>query len=108
MPSCGRQRLLHVAAEPTTDYTPPPLAKRRKLEKLQRHETPSWFWDNLSRQHLTSRTLREFDRRTEWPAAPVSSNQTGKINLAQLKRFSRHGGPSLGDLRAASSFPPFS
>ena len=104
----SRKRQLCVQAEPTTDSSPP-IAKRRKLEKQQRHGTPSWFWDNLSRQWLTPRTLREFDRRTEWPAAPLPPNRTDEedIDLAQLKRFARHGGPSLGHLRAVSSIQPF-
>ena len=95
----SRKRQLDVEAEPTTDSSSPPIAKRRKLE------TPSWFWDNLSRQWLTPRTLREFDRRTEWPAAPLPPDRIGKedINLTQLKRFARHGGPSLEHLRAVCS-----
>ena len=105
----SRKRQLYVEAEPTTDSSSPPIAKRRKLEKQQRHRTPSWFWDNLSRQWLTPRTLREFDRRTEWPAAPLPPDRTDKedIDLAQLKRFARHGGPSLGHLRAVNSIQPF-
>ena len=101
----SRKRQLYVEAESTTDSSPPLIAKRRKLEQQQRHRTPSWFWDNLSRQWLTPRTLREFDRRTEWPAAPLLPDRTDKedIDLAQLKRFARHGGPSLGNLRAVSS-----
>ncbi|KAA6408245.1 MAG: hypothetical protein FRX48_07987 [Lasallia pustulata] len=97
-----RKRKLWVEAEPTTDSSPPPTIKRRKLENQQRHRTPSWFWDNLSRLRLTPRALREFDRRTVWPAAPVPPKRTGKedINLARLKRFARHGGPALDDLRA--------
>ena len=105
----NRKRQLYVEAEPTTDSWPPPIAKGSKLEKQQRHRTPSWFWDNLSRQWLTSRTLREFDRRTEWPAIPSPPDRTDKkdIDLAQLRRFARHGGPSLGDLRAVSSIQLF-
>ena len=106
----SRKRQLCVEAEPTTDSSPLPIAKRRQLEKQQRHQTPSWFWDNLSRQWLTRRTLGEFDRRTEWPATPLPPNRSDKeesIDLAQLKRFARHGGPSLGHLRAVSSIQPF-
>ena len=103
-----RKRKLSVGIEPTIISSLPPPAKRRKREKRQRQRTPSWFWDNLSRLWLTPRALREFDRRTEWPAAPVPPKQTGKedINLAQLKRFARHGGPALGDLRAVSQIQP--
>ncbi len=105
----SRKRKLCVEAEPTTDSSPPPTAKRRKLEKHQRHTRPSWFWDKLSRLRLTPGALQESDRRTVWPAAPVPPDRTGKedIDLGQLKRFARHGGPSLGDLRAVSSIPPF-
>lgn len=100
----NRKRQLFIEAELTTASSPPPLTKRRKLENQQRHRTPSSFWDNLSRQWLTPRALREFDRRTLWSAAPVPPNWTGKEknHPAQLKRFARHGGPSLEDLRAVS------
>ena len=42
---CSRKRQLCVQAEPTTDSSPL-IAKRRKLEKQQRHRTLSRFWDN--------------------------------------------------------------
>jgi hypothetical protein len=105
-----RKRQLCLEAEPTADSSSLPTPKRRKLENQGRHKTPSWFWDNLSRVWLTPRALREFDRRTVWPTTPVPPDRTGKedIDLAQLKRFARHGGPSLGDLRAVSSIQPFS
>lgn len=92
-------------AEPETDFPPQPTTKRQKLEGHQRHRTPSSFWDNLSRQWLTHRALRGFDRRTVWPAAPIPPQRTGEenINLAKLKRFARHGGPNLGDIRSVSS-----
>ena len=101
----NRKRQLSEAG-PGTDYPPPPTAKRQKFEDSRRHQTPpSSFWDNLSRQWLTRRALREFDRRTVWPTVPVPPSRTGKknINLAKLKRFARHGGPSLSDLRDVSS-----
>lgn len=100
--SRNRKRQLCNKAEPTTDSPPPPTAKRRKLEIQQQYRTPSSFWDNLSRQWLTRRALREFDRRTVWPATPVPPDLTDKENIqvAQLKRFARHGGPILGSIRA--------
>lgn len=100
----NRKRQLSEA-EPETDSPPQPIAKRQKLEDHQRHRTPSSFWDNLSRQWLTRRTLREFDRRTVWPTVPIPPYRTGKenINLAKLKRFARHGGPNLGAIRGVSS-----
>ncbi|KAL9015140.1 MAG: hypothetical protein Q9173_000240 [Seirophora scorigena] len=75
--------------------------KQQKLEHHQRHSTPSCFWDNLSQQRLTRRTLREFDRRTVQPAAitPYFLIDNKDISLAKLKRFARQGGPSLTDVR---------
>ena len=100
----NRKRQLSEA-EPDTGLLPQPSTKRQKLEDQQRHRTPSSFWDNRSRQWLTRRTLQEFDRRTVWPAPPVPPYRTGKedINLTKLKRFARHGGPSLGDIRGVSA-----
>ncbi len=107
MPS-NRKRKLCVEAEPSTDSSLPLTTKRQKIENQQQHRTHNSFWDNLSRVWLTPRVLEEFDRRTEWPAAPVPPEPTGKenINLVQLKRFARHGGPSLNHLRAVSSVQP--
>ena len=105
----NRKRKLSVGAEPTTVSSTPRPTKRRKQDNQQRHRTPGSFWDNLSRQWLTPRALREFGRRTVWFAAPLPPHPSGKENIprAQLKRFARHGGPSLGDLRAASDTQSF-
>ena len=107
--SLDKKRKLVVEAEPKTNSSPPATNKRRKLKNQQRHQTPSSFWDNLSRLWLTPRALREFDRRTEWPVTPIPLERTGKeedIDRLQLKRFARHGGPSLDHLRAVSSIQP--
>ena len=98
-----QKRKLRVEAELTA--SPLPTTKRRKLENQQRIEAPSSFWDNLSQQRLTHRTLRELDQRTVWPALPLPPHQTDKvhINRAELKRFARHGGPSLCDIRGVST-----
>ncbi|KAL8704528.1 MAG: hypothetical protein Q9201_002302 [Fulgogasparrea decipioides] len=97
---CNRKRRLSEA-EPEAETLLEPTTKRQKLRDSQRHRTPSSFWDNLSRQWLTRRTLREFDRRTVWPTVPtlphLISNEN--INLAKLKRFARHGGPNLDGIR---------
>ena len=100
----NRKRKLSLEEGSTTVSSLSPPTKRRKQENQQPHRTPSSFWDNLSRQWLTRRALREFDRRTVWPTVLVPPDQSGKENTrrAQLKRFARHGGPSLDDLRAAS------
>lgn len=109
----NRKRQLSVDPEPTPVFSPPPPAKRRKRRKRenqQRHRRPAFFWDNLSRQWLTRHTLREFDRRTVWPAIPLPSYRSGprSICLPHLKCFARHGGPNLGDLRAVDDAHIFS
>ena len=102
---CNEKRKLYVEEEPMTESSPLLTTKRRKRERPQRFRTPASFWDSLSRLWLTSRALREFDRRTVWPATPVMLECTGEeeIDLAQLKRFARHGGPCLNNLRGVSS-----
>ncbi|KAI9752870.1 MAG: hypothetical protein M4579_005437 [Chaenotheca gracillima] len=94
-----RKRKLSAHLEPVPDPPSSPLhiGKRQKFENPQQEQTPNSFWDNLSQQWLTRRTLREFDRRTDWPPPPVPPPRTGKEDLdrVQLKRFARHGGPSL-------------
>lgn len=105
-----RKRQLSVEVELTTNSLSSLIVKRRKLENQQRHRTLSWFWDNLSRQLLTRRALRELNRRTMWSATSVSPDWIDKkINHpAQLKRFARHDESSLSDLRAVSSIKSFS
>ena len=101
--SYSRKRQLSTEAEPATNPPLQPSTKRRKLEKPPRHRTPNSFWDNLSRQWLTPRALREFDRRTAQlpvPVAPALPDLRREDFSAQLKCFARHGGPSLSDIRA--------
>ena len=98
-----RKRQLSTEAEPTTSSLSQPSTKRQKVEKQLRRRTPTSFWDNLSRQWLTPRALREFDRRTAPPATPLPPDLPDlkrEDYSAHLKRFARHGGPSLGDIRA--------
>lgn len=82
----------------------PPTEGQRKAQDQQRPQTPGSFWDNLSRQWLTPRALREFNRRTVWPAVPILPDRFGKesIRLVQLKRFAKRGGPDLSDLIAVN------
>lgn len=105
----NRKRRPSVDREPAVLPSPLPPAKRRKQDNQQRHRTPRSFWDNLSRQWLTRRALRELDQRTVWPVAPLPPHWSGKekIARAQLKRFARHGGPDLGDLRGVSDTQSF-
>ncbi|OCK78089.1 hypothetical protein K432DRAFT_418204 [Lepidopterella palustris CBS 459.81] len=80
-----------------------PACRTRKRKRAISTDTPPQFWDNLSRKWLTPRALQELDRRTIWPvAAPIPPDRSGlkEQHSIQLKRFARHGGPSLRDLRA--------
>lgn len=83
---------------------PPPAAEIRKRKQTPFRGPPPAFWDNLSRLWLTHRALRECDRR----ARERNIHQQGKTgdlkidSAPSLKRFARHGGPDLSDIRAVS------
>jgi hypothetical protein len=91
-----RRRTLEIA--PSIDPPEPPV-KRQK--RSQRSATPPEFWDNLSRVPLCRRALREFNRRTFQPIAaePSAPSILGEGQAKILKRFARHGGPNLRDIR---------
>ena len=78
----------------------PPAAKRQKQSRR-----PPEFWDNLSQVPLCHGALREFNRRTVRPTThkpPVQSVLKEDL-VKQLKRFARHGGPDLRDIRGVGS-----
>ncbi|EXL39773.1 hypothetical protein FOCG_17625 [Fusarium oxysporum f. sp. radicis-lycopersici 26381] len=89
---------------------------------------PLQFWDNLSRPSLTKNALRELNRRTtpisalhsstsnlqflprtrralaarsktHAPSAQEFLRQSSPAGRTRVKRFARHGGPNLNDLR---------
>ncbi|KAL8659734.1 MAG: hypothetical protein Q9226_000290 [Calogaya cf. arnoldii] len=96
---CHQKRELDV--EETPGLTALPTTKRQKLDHDQRGRNfPPAFWDSLSRLFLTTRSLREFDRRTLWPSTPVRPQSTGAehIDLSKLVQFAEE--PDLDDLRA--------
>src|ERR1700761_4462529 len=96
-----RRRKRTSEATPATGPPPQPFAKHQKPYRPSRRRKPPKFWDNRSRAPLCPRTLQEFNRRTVRPVAPKPPDRTTlREDLAkQLKRFARHGGPSLHDLR---------
>ena len=101
VPNYQRRKLsLEVGYMTASSLSPP--TKRRKQENQHSHQTPNSFWDNLSRQWLTRRALRELDRRNVWPTVTIPRDWSSKENIChtRLKRFAKHGGPQLGDLRA--------
>ena len=98
----GRKRKL--SAEAQTTNAPLPAAKSRKQEQTKQRGPPPAFWDNLSRLWLTPRALREFDRRASQIHTPRRRDPTAlqPVCTTSLKRFARHGGPNLSDIRAVS------
>jgi hypothetical protein len=120
---CERKRLRQDSYSNQTFH--PPL-KRRKLDRAvfdAQNQPPTTFWDSLSKIWLTKRALKELDRRNagtvgelpcferedtkrltrgglaEWKrrTRPASVPAFG----SSIKRFARHGGPDLLDLRGA-------
>ncbi|KAK7927824.1 hypothetical protein PG985_004822 [Apiospora marii] len=92
---------------------------RRKKIKSERYRDPSnfspAFWDNLSKVWLTPRALRELDRRNSarTPAKPTTPEKVNSDALASVKhgdpglrKFARHGGPDLRDLRGCPAPGP--
>ncbi|KAI1839551.1 hypothetical protein JX266_014237 [Neoarthrinium moseri] len=100
----------------------------RKKPKLGHpSRPPANFWDNLSKKHLGRSILEEHNRRVaeesawrrdHWPrrpatrrAAPIPHIQDASVYFenstpgrqAQIKRFSREGGPDLSDIRGFRS-----
>lgn len=96
------------------------VAKKRKLHHPSR--PPAHFWDKLSQLVLTKNALRELDRRnaaeprlrlrledqrrrprTRRKTQPLSAQellkQSSPTERAELRRFARHGGPDLRDVR---------
>ncbi len=88
-----------------------PARKKAKRQSAERQEALTVFWDSLSRVHLTRRALRELDRRNQADRnrretttvkiqrPPISHGRNRPSAAGQLKRFARHGGPDLADLR---------
>ncbi len=96
-----RKRATSTKAAPTPDPAPQLSLKRQKRSPKPHNRSSREFWDNLSRLWLTCRAIQEFDRRTVQPIIPKpekSSDLKGD-SVKELKRFVRHGGPSLRDLR---------
>ena len=107
--ACEADSTLHISSK-----------RRRVDEKAReaRHAARDRFWNTLSKVWLTPRALREFDRRNSvpnpeqaystdlgvWPRkrSPIDISELTAKSSKNLKRFARHGGPSLTDLRNVS------
>ncbi|KAK4087017.1 hypothetical protein Purlil1_8536 [Purpureocillium lilacinum] len=91
---CKRKR----PANNSTQASPP--AKRCRFTGERRPANfPPLFWDNLSNVSLTTRALRELDRRNEAQQHSPISSGSGEVVPRDKARFARHGGPDLCHLR---------
>ncbi|KAL9105853.1 MAG: hypothetical protein Q9227_009016 [Pyrenula ochraceoflavens] len=118
----GQKRKRSLKVDP--EYTPPPVPQWKRAGFRSAEEANTAFWDNLPRVPLCPPALRELNRRN-WlsvetanpiprlagPITRSTSRCAAKVNrldqriavwkdrAAQLKRFTRRGGPDLHDLR---------
>jgi hypothetical protein len=112
-PFCGQKRKQSAIDEEhsTTAATisQPPWKKAKRPHQSQQ-ETNTAYWDSLSKLWLTRGALNELNRRNRQTAGLVRTSVTRRPDLSgeptalknrsyQLKRFARHGGPDLCDLR---------
>lgn len=111
----GRKRGRGAIEEHSASATPTaqPPWKKTKRPFRSRQEANIIYWDSLSKLWLTRRALRELNRRNKRPASSARKIVIRSQNLGgesatlkscppQLKRFARHGGPDLRDLRGVS------
>lgn len=69
-------------------------------KRTDRRRFPPAFWDNLSQVYLTSRALKEHERRNKTHASP--KRKAPGVSFHNIAKFARHGGPDLGDIRGYS------
>lgn len=90
-------------------------AKKQKLSPPAPSQSPSGFWDNLSRVWLTRNALRELDRRNSQRTIvgeedllvrrPANDflHYCSPQQLREIKRYARRGGPDLCEIRGVCS-----
>jgi hypothetical protein len=93
------RRTLNGEGNPPTETDP--ASQVQKPIHLTRSDPASEFWDSLSFVPLCRRALREFNKRA---VCPVPRQQPAKrtvrdIQVKELQRFSRRGGPDLQRIR---------
>lgn len=102
-----------IEEDPATTHTsslqPPWKRVKRPFESQRKAITA--FWDSLSKVSLTQHALKEHNRRNRLAAnlvtpAPERRPDSSKgVGADCIKRFARHGGPDLSDLRGVSMIP---
>ena len=89
-------------------HSPAPSLEGEASPPVKRHQSsthqPPGFWDELAALgpiFLTTRALKEFDRRDRLNQASVAVavSPPSDISGVSLERYARQGGPSLTDLR---------
>lgn len=119
-----RKRRRGAVEQEYSDATISQHLERRTISQLYQ-EANAAYYDSLSTVWLTRGAVAEHNRRNKNKANPVRTTAGRRRNLRdtkgvrqktdigeivnqslnpskQLKHFARHGGPHLGDLRAAS------
>ncbi|KAH8821755.1 hypothetical protein F5884DRAFT_101721 [Xylogone sp. PMI_703] len=103
LPRRKRRRSEVTASEHPSKLHP----SERYNSRIQFHS--AGFYDRLSTLWLTRRALKEHRRRTSKAQniqLPSSIPQhLGKDSWGQIKRFARHGGPDLHDIRGYATLP---
>ncbi len=96
----------HTGETSQDDLRDDPPAKRTgpAVEHHDFWQYPPEFWDRLSKIPLERDALEELDRRTSirpsFPPPPTGLvRDLAPIITRELARFTKHGGPDLGDLR---------
>lgn len=102
-----------IEEDPATTHTsslqPPWKRVKKPFESQQKAITA--FWDSLSKVSLTRHALKEHNRRNRLAANSVTPTPERRPDSSKgvgadcIKRFARHGGPDLSDLRGVSIVP---
>lgn len=83
--------------------------EERDLEAREAFEAPPEFYDRLSSPYLNRRMLAELERRTQLPRPglerPRSEASLSASTRRRVRKFARHGGPNLLDIRGVSNPP---
>ena len=99
-----RRKRRRTEADPSPNEPSESQPSKRLKQSFALHSAA--FYDSLSKVPLTRRSLKELDRRTsrvngpQRPIPPPRQRVNQEDSLKRLRRFARHGGPDLRDLRA--------
>lgn len=85
--------------ESTAPILPKPICPPSKSNQSTKYHSPG-FWDALSSISLSHRALQELDRRNSiHTSQPTPAH---KPSEGDIRRFARHGGPDLADIKGVS------